>query len=155
MQIDNFNKACAQEKQEKLASNLSLQFGLFSVMRKAEKKTKAKKESMIYYRRIWICPYISTISFFPFTTHCWLLCMHQNFVFHVWASIIAFILLRTLLERASRLSKMVPHQMSNAMVFISNDGRTQTAETRAWDSKILIAFPARAFQEVFKTHLLF
>ena len=34
----------------------------------------------------------------------------------------------------------------------SNDGRTQTAETTAWDSKILIAFPGREFQE-FQTHL--
>ena len=56
----------------------------------------------------------------------------------------------------------MPLQMSAAMIFIPIARRTHPAEIvptpkqrKTEDSKILIAFPGRAFQEVLKTLLFF
>ena len=54
--------------------------------------------------------------------------MHQNFVFCLWASITAAILLGMISERALSKSKVMPLQTSAAMIFIPIAGRTHPAE---------------------------
>ena len=54
--------------------------------------------------------------------------MHQNFVCCLWAPITAAIFLGMLSERALSKSKVMPLQMSAAMIFIPIAGRTHPAE---------------------------
>ena len=80
-----------------------------------------------YFFEFKFAPMLAQFVFFAFKTHCWLLRMHQNSVFHLWGSITATILLCMLSERGLR-SKVVPLQMSNAKDFISVAGGTHHTE---------------------------